>query len=1237
MATNGHENESSLCPTKILATLQAWAQERYPATRGPGVRPSGARAFYYAARELARRQMLPAVTLDDPFPPEAVAALQRLAPRVAGHLASDLSKARRLLVARLEERESGQPSEWLDNQLRRLLAGHPLRRLPELDWLSEHRSGLGLDLRAAWQTIWEDCWKRAERDHLTQLRALLDPKRLLVTVVAQADATPEEAEHLLREQLQRDAVDQWGAPASELHFYTEAVEDYLLRGMLSGEWLLRLCGALARLARRAGDLVRRREALVKKRRADARGEAPAGDEEDEDGEEAPPPARGRRQKGRGTGGRPSLHQRRAPDQPRGAVSAEAIFYYTLAAWRASPEGARAAPILTTSRLLHPTLVRALLKQAIKVTERLLWDETLPVRAQPEDAPEPRRRVGQALLPPRLHQPSHTFRERERRSQRLTGGPALPSFDAWDTCLQSALPAINAGLAAVPAPAEISLERLDTLLQAPAASLAGSYLYHLPFDEWLRAALPPTLPDGDALLEFCRALARQVGACTAGIPAGWARGGWPPAVPGGPATVEQAAQAIFWYSKLALEQTIGGVLWPEAIRPPRPVSDQAKEREQRAATWPGVWLGAPLPAEALELAGVIAPLVSRVLHQAVREAADQGRPLLLKCLRDGEASAWQRIERMLLDRAQRMRPRDAELAMAEASGDLRRQVERTLLPAEISPALLAGSIFSLDNLDISNRICYTNSRSSYQFLGGMTTYILHLIHPALQQPAEEALGEVEADPEEQRPRLEAALADDAAIPQVLGLLVALSQQRPDDARLLAHGLRTSNTGLSLVLLLAGRGVTEAREVQRLWLSEGARRMDRAPEPEPPPEALALEAALARLLMDERVRGAPALRRALGDLFELSRRPAPMRGAGLLPLGVLERVASLAFWPARRRMVEAALAALGPLPKGQRQALCARLLKRDDLGLLMALLEELGWQRPPWLRPEEIAASAEQAPLVLLPPEEWPAALPADAGEGVPEEEEERVASGKSQLVEEGRHAWLTLLGAPATTRSGQRARALMGEWLGIQFWSNLWEQRKRRGQKDQDQIVDFYATFLKALPTRLRLTLTGAWRVAGAAYQMAMPEVLGLRGPLPPQLPAQLDTPEFFEAVWNFLEGCGIRMAGDKEPATLHRMRREYQVARCRAVGWFVALASLANEQERRVLLGAMSLAQGQPERLERWLKGAALSKKERDEMCAEIKRWPHKSGVQAEDIADLLHSVRAQIWPAWERLRKEID
>jgi hypothetical protein len=1255
VATDGHEDESSRCPAEMLAILQAWAQDRFPATRGPGLRPSGARAFYYSARELVRRQILPAITVDDPWPPEAGAALQTLAPRVAGHLASDLSKARRLIGARQEERESGQPSAWLENQLRGLLSSHPLRRLPELDWLPEHRSGLGLDLRAAWQTIWEDCWKQAERDHLTLLRALLDSKRLPITVVAPADAAPAEALELLRAQLLRDEVDQWVVPAAELHLYTEAVEDYLLRGILSGEWLLCLCDALARLARQVGNLVRRREKLLKQRRAAARGQLPTADEEDEDTKEAPLPASGQRQKRRGALSRPSLHQRRAPDQPRGVVSAEAIFYYTLAAWPASPDAAQTTPILTTSRRLSPTLVSAFLKRAIKITERLLWDETLPIHAQPADAPERRRLVGAALLPPRLVQPACTLRTREQRAQRLAGGPALPSFAAWDACLQAAMPAINAGLAAVPAPAEISRDQLDTLLQAPSAALAGCYLYQLPFDEWLRAALPPTLPDGDALLEFCRALARQMGArsaanrsslggaeaCSAGGDAGTGgAGGWPPPVPGGPATVEQAAQAIFWYTKLAIERLIGGVRWPEAIRPPYPTSDQVKAQDQSPARWQGVWLGAPLPAAALELAAGIAPLVSRVLYEAVHEAADEDRPLLLARLRDGEAAAWASIGKLLRDQAQRTRQRDPELAIAEASGALRQQVEQTLLPAEVSLDLLAGRIFSIDSIDIIDRIWYSNSRSTYQFLGGIRSYIRQLIHPAFDQPAEEALGEMESGPEQQRPRLEVALTDDAAIPQALALLVATSKLRPEDARLLANGLRATNTGLSMVLLLAGRGVPEAQAVQRMWLPEAARGMDRAPALEPLPGGLALMAALARLVMDGRVRGEPALRRALGDLFELSQRPAQRCDTCLLPLGVLERMAALAFWPARRQMVEAALAALEPVPFKQRRALCARLLRRADLRLLLALLEGSGWQRPPWLRPEEGASGAEHRPLGLVAPEDRPDALLEQAMEGEEAGPEQRGRSGGGcpQLVLEGRRRWLTSLEVAATTWSGQQTRALIGEWLGIQFWSNLWGQCKQRGQQQaQDQVKGFYTTLLKALPTRLRLTLTGVWRVADSAYQMAMPEVLGLSGSLPPLLPAQVDAPEFFSAVCDFLEACGITGEEAEESVRLHRMRREYQIARCRAVGWCAALASLASEQERRVLLGAMSFARGQPARLERWLKGAALTLQEQQDMFAEIERWPHKSGVRVEDIPALLRSAGRQVWSAWERLRKEID
>ncbi len=412
--------------------------------------------------------------------------------------------------------------------------------------------------------------------------------------------------------------------------------------------------------------------------------------------------------------------------------------------------------------------------------------------------------------------------------------------------------------------------------------------------------------------------------------------------------------------------------------------------------------------------------------------------------------------------------------------------------------------------------------------------------------------------------------------------------------------------------------------------------RAPSP---PNWLELMIALAWLLWDQRVRATPALRQAMSMLFEL---PVTMTGrqhALRLSPGTLERVAAWALHPRWRAEVEHTLAALGKLANKQRQAVCARLLKREGMIVLLALLESSGWQRPAWLSSLTPGQPGSAGPGGPEGPEQVTAGsvMNQEVGEALRRAlVSPRAKEGSDQIAYVGRSNWLKHVGA------SRRARALIAEWSGLQYWGGVWKRTK------QERIVCVYATVLKALPLSLRQVIVAACAVAAKERVAAMPEVLGLDGALPPQLPAQLGTPEFLLAVRDCLQTGQASAEEDDEEVEegeerldmlgreLHRLYRSLQVARSRICVWFQALAALPDENEGRVMLAAMSLAGGRPDQLERWLQEAALSGSECQKFCEELEKWDSRARVEAEQIPALLRSASGPLWRVWLRLRRQV-
>jgi hypothetical protein len=763
----------------LFAWVQRLAERTYPPTQGRGIPPSGARIFYITCLAL-RRQDPQAVIAPDAnlvLPPLAQ-RFRALAPDIARHLATDFKRAVRLL----DQKQS--PAE-----ARRLLRSHALRTAPSLTWASEHLEGIAEPLRQLWQTLWSACWQQAEAAHLKRLRLRLLEEFLLVTPVAGASAKRKAALKLLRQQLEDDNTYRpWRIPPAAAHLYEEPLTEWVLRPLLSGTWLMRLCQALAELARAVPELVRGRAAALEANSGTAR-------QQPTDANKPEP-------------------RRRIPPWPHGNVTAEAIFYYTVSAYRAAlPAGDHL--ILPDERLLSPAQFRTLLALAVKAAEHLLWDDSLAVHALPPQTPERRSLLRQALLPPRLRKHHEDLTSKERRRRTLAQAAPLPAWEGWETGLEATLDLIDRSLANSTIPAAITSANLASLLGQPRAALVGQYPYQAALGAWLRAALPGTLPGGDDLLEYCQELAQALGA-------------WPPDTPGAPDSVEQAGRAIFWHCKLTLENAISPSGSP-ASKPPSNASNQPTEPPRRADGGLVVWLGKEaLSPEALELATVVAPLVARVIYESSWEAARQGKPLFVARLKAGESACVHEITRKLTQRARDRSHANLADTVLAAWDKFNHQLERLLLPSEVTHLMLSGDRKSLQALDFLDDTWYTKNRSGYQFLGSITSFACSFIRPtrASARLADEFPGEqeeVEVAEEAETP--DDTLAEDATALRVLAMIVQAAQGwsvsppvgtlPPQEAKLLVQGLFTNNTGRLLVDKLARQSEPIALELLRIW--------------------------------------------------------------------------------------------------------------------------------------------------------------------------------------------------------------------------------------------------------------------------------------------------------------------------------------------------------------------------------------------------------------------------------------
>ncbi len=1123
---------------------QRWAEAKYRATSGQGKRPSGAR-IYYVVRQVMLRKHPGAVIKPDSTPIAQALAdeFQALMPEIAKHLAQEWKYALRLV-----------DSAQVDHELERVMRGFARATLPQIEWATEHHVGIYEAMRQRLQRLWETFWEQAD---IERYRLRRRSRLVLVRPIALPGMPGKAALKRLRQALEEDRANPAGAVLPpDAYLYEEPLSDWLLRPLLTGGLFIDLCNVLADLTLAVPDLVR-------KRRADL---GVSGDDVDASSTSA-------------------LKQellRRLPLLPQGTARGAAIAFYAIAAWRVARQTGQAALAAPAagSHLLPPDLgllpfaeFQRLLAQAMQTTEHLLWDETLAIRALPASSPEQRRVLWQALLSARMRRQFDRLAQMERH-RAAQGSATLPRWAAWETPRDATCDEVALRLANSIAPDAITRETLPDLLRLPTAALVNHYVYHMTVGAWLRDALHAALLDGNALLAWCQALAEALAQ---------EQGGWLPETPGAPATPEQAARAIFWYTKLALEARVG----------PVPGFSAPAGRPKRADDGLVVWLESTLPAEALELAVILAPLVARMLHFSASGAAQRGEALFVARIKKRDERAFEQLTQDLRLRAKdlNLSEEDAEAAVQQALNDLDEILERLLLPDEIGLEHLRGEKSALLGLDISITDSYTIFQGNYQFIGDFRSFTKGFIRPP-DPPAEapvEPISTLALDP----------MVENQAALGILELLLT-NAQSPEkhlagDARRLIEWVFTTNTGRQMIEQFARQGKVAASALSAFWQRNIVPAADAAPAISPTRDKTRMlrQGALARFLMLGPVQQSAALRRAVGDLFEIPLGLETPRRVGLR-LGDVEHLAPWASRKALREVALRILAALEAVPATQRGAICARLLAQEQMALTLHLLQPWGWARPDWFR------------------------MPEDA-------------RPSPQIFQYARASWQRQL---AEANANWRARAMMVEWLRAQFWGHSWSALLMTPHGSC-----LYRTLTDALYPRLRAVLPAIWRVATQERLASFSEVIGITGSLPPQLPAQLDDPVYFEAVWKHLspqERQRYALAEDEAPdePPVAWLRQDWQFIRVRAHLWFLTLAGLADENEQRVVLAAMSLANGDARLMDRWLDGEQPTEAVAQQLLTQVKLWAPQSNLDAQGIPGLLSSAARKAQAAWFALRE---
>jgi hypothetical protein len=1222
----------------LVEIVQRLTHSFSPPRQGRRFRPMSVQITYFALLVLKRRGVaLPDDLARQEFSGEAVAAFRDEALHVAGMFATEYPRIEKLL------RELKGPGLMAAQQ--RLYEWMLKTSFFQAPALPRHVQLAGVRRKAQeqWQQRWEALLREVWQDvrfqvHFNVLNDLLLPPAVFPRV------QEKRALEALRERLTLDRAQGW-APSEQMFLFGEPFERWLVRPFLTGQTLLRICQALAD---QAGALVE----MIHQMLLQAAREAGVHEQAATDLE--------RYQR------LSSARRRAVPMPPTGTVSAATIFDLAVMGWRQSHPAARAATVAADQHRLEPESFQELVKRALEVTVNVLWDEAAGFRALKTSSPAFWEALRQSALPESLWGRYQVLLGLFRRH--LPQPATSPQLEAWEAALRSYARRITARLDASPSP---GVPLTTRVLQSRA------YLYDRPFWEWCREALPSRMPDFGVVYEYCLALAH-------------AQGAWPgEAALGAPHSAEEAGRMIAYYTKLTIE----GLLSRSALarlgarleRSPFCVP----MLPQRADGGLTLWIGQPVPPAALELARVVAPLIAHFLYI---QACDPLGFLPYDLQNEAHAS-WQTIRPMLLARARGLGyPQDeAEAAVEEVVVLVSRRLSRLLLPQSITLALLEGdeAILAQYGLWVDNKkyIIYTDN---YRFIGVLQSYIRRCLRPAAHGASVLSYDERVAGGEEQAWSLfgsdepgveEMVLQREADAPlvtraeerhaavleraerEVVRLMLTtdlnasfpLPQDQRDrlfsrQRRVLAHGLAACAGGEqflrqrlrrqdSLALAVQGLAAQGLSDDEALFTSD--RILPRTLDRGGPPEMMVL---LAQLLAHPSVREESARREAVARLFGLPLSLESPDQPEVCCAARLERVGAGALIPELGDVSVRALEALGDLAPRERKAVVLRLLRLADVRLTLALLRRAGWAAPPWFTaaaesPEALAAheASEVIHSYQAVGEQYDLPdSPVERGQMQPWLIEQLLERASPQIFQEGRARWHGALAKSVDPRD-QAAAGKVAEWLGIGPWDEPWLRPRTAEQARAAGYV--FKTLVAALPATLRWCFQQARALTTEAeHALGWPELLGLAGCLPPLLPLPLEDPVFLQRLaWRLFEVVLARLA----PAEARRthfptklpdeVRASLVEGRARIAALFQALGRLPDEQERRVVLAALSAAEGQPGRFAAWLAGGVIDQQASAAMSAIVHLAHHSIVLDAAQVPAVFAQARqkGELLEAW--------
>jgi hypothetical protein len=1218
--------------------------------QGKRFRPGPAQIAYLTLLALRRRGVaLP----DDPtwqeFSREVVAEFRADALRIAMMLVTEYPRVRKLL-RELDGKGLAEALQLLHTWMLKT----PLFQVPALPGQA-HLAGVRRKVQAQWQQRWEVLLEAvwAERGYLIHSNVL---QHIMLPPVALARAPKKRALEALRERLRQDRLRGW-APAPETFLFQEPFDQWIVRPLLRGETLMGICQALADQAAALTQMIHQ-ETLQAALDAGI-SESPASDLLVPVGELY------RRL--------PKARRRVLPVPPNGTVTARTIFEFTVMGWRQAHPTARAATVTEDQPGLEPADFQDLVPRAMATMVFQLWDASAELRALPPDSPAFWACLRRCAVPESLWNRYQKLLDPHHPLPVLANPPRL---EAWEEALRASHKRITTRLAASPVPGEPLTSRV---------LLNRAYLYDRPFLAWLREALPSRMPDFGVVLAYCQALAE-------------AQGIWPgEATFGAPRSAEEAGRVIAWYTKLTLEALLSrGALAQLGVRPERSpfFLRDLPQRDDGGLT---LWIGQPMPPAALELASVVAPIIAHFLYL---QACDPLGFLPFDLQDDKHAAwgkmkrlLFARARSMGYDQS------EAEAEVERVVAVVCEQLGRLLLPQSITPELLQGgkSLLVKHGLAVDNyKSTLYNLNATYKFVGTLQSYILQCLRPSEHGPPvlsfEEMLArggeeqmqslfgsdapdvESEVLRREAVPPLvaqaEARYADALAWarPELLRLMLtddlAASLPLPDDLRarlmsrqrlVLAHGLMERASGRQFVQQRMQQGDLLALEVQRLAamdlpdddsLFNSGQMIPRALDWARPAEVMVL---LAQLLMHRKVREMPALREAVAVLFDLRWSLESSAQPSGYYLARLERVGPGAMVPALREVSVRALEALGGLASRERKAVVLRLFRLADVRLTLALLERTGWVAPRWLiadaePPGSLAEHEADEVLDVYRTIGDRFDLPDAPGWRGPIRfllTEQLTEPVSPQIFQEGRARWHSAL-ATSVDPLDRAAAGRVAEWMGIGPWDEPW---LRPRTKDQGYAAGYlFQTLLAAPPAMLRVRFQQA-RVltTDAEHALEWPELLGLAGSLSPQLPLALEDPVFLHRLaWRLFELVRVRL----DPVTARSMRFPSTLpgemcaslieVRRRLAAFFLALGQLPNEQVRRVVLAALSAAQGRPERFSAWLAGAVIDEQTSQEISRIVHLAHHRIVLDAAQVPELFAQARqdGDLEEAWREVCK---